>query len=229
MTMKSAFAQDGYFLLKNVLSAQQVDALKSELSVFDGQINHYGVRNLMRKVVAIRDLAFSEVLSSIAQEILDGNAKPVRSVYFDKTPDANWNVAWHQDTSIAVAGKNDAQGFTHWSLKDGVVHVEPPEEYLANILTLRIHLDAADVQNGVLRVLPESHRHGRIRSAEILALVANSSVVECIAEAGDILLMSPLLAHASHKAKSSLHRRIIHLEYSAMSLPAGLDWYEQMF
>lgn len=228
MTMKSAYAQDGYYLLKNVLSAQQIDALKRELSVFDGQINHYGVRNLMRKVPAIRDLAFSEVLSSITQQILGNNAKPVRSVYFDKTPHANWNVAWHQDTSIAVAEKTDAQEFTLWSVKDGVVHVEPPEEYLANILTLRIHLDSVDAQNGVLRVLPGSHRHGRIRSAEILALAENGQVIQCNAEPGDILLMSPLLAHASHKAKKPLHRRIIHLEYSAMELPAGLTWYEQM-
>jgi hypothetical protein len=37
--------------------------------------------------------------------------------------------------------------------------------------------------------------------------------------------MRPLLLHASASARVPGHRRVIHLEYAAESLPDGLEWY----
>ena len=51
--------------------------------------------------------------------------------------------------------------------------------------------------------------------------------MECTANVGDVLLMAPLLFHFSRKATNEKHRRVIHLEYSAMSLPKPLEWYER--
>ncbi|MEL7238912.1 MAG: phytanoyl-CoA dioxygenase, partial [Planctomycetota bacterium] len=64
-----------------------------------------------------------------------------RGILFDKTPDRNWKVAWHQDRSIAVNGRAEAAGFGPWSRKAGVVHVQPPTRVLRQIVTLRLHLD----------------------------------------------------------------------------------------
>jgi ectoine hydroxylase-related dioxygenase (phytanoyl-CoA dioxygenase family) len=97
--------------------------------------------------------------------------------------------------------------------------VEPPEVYLANTLTLRIHLDKANAETEVLRVVPGTHKDGRVRSGDILQIVENSEVIECNAASGDVLLMNPLLFHSSRKATNPTHRRIIHIEYSAMELP----------
>lgn len=224
--MQLEYAEKGSFMLKNTINEGDIQRLINSLNVFETDINHYGIRDLMNKVPCIRDLAFSVPLLSIAQKILGKKAQPIRAVFFDKLPGANWNVAWHQDTSIAVKAKADIPGFSAWRKRQGVMHVEPPEEYLASIVTLRVHLDLTNTETGVLRVIPGSHRNGWISSRNILAIVEKSAVKECTANSGDVLVMNPLLFHASRKATQPQHRRIIHLEYSAMSLPAPLEWYE---
>jgi hypothetical protein len=224
--MKNAYIEDGYYLLKSALNEDVISTLKDELSEFDGKINNYGVRSLINKVPYVKDMAYSSPLIDIAKKVLGENARPVRSVYFDKVIDANWNVAWHQDTSIALKSKHETVGFGSWSEKQGVVHAEPPEEYLANTLTLRIHLDNANTESGVIRVVPGTHKNGRVKSSEILKIVESSTAIECNAEAGDVLLMNPLLFHSSRKATNPNHRRIIHIEYSAKELPKPLEWYE---
>ncbi len=225
--MRSEYENNGYFMVKNVINGDEVKSLINSLNVFEKDINHYGIRNLMNKLPCIREQALSDPLLSIAKEILGDKAKPIRAVFFDKLPDANWNVAWHQDTSIAVNTKADIAGFTAWREKQGVMHVEPPEEYLSNILTLRVHLDPANTETGVLRIIPETHKDGRVRSKNILEIIKKSDVMECTANAGDVLLMNPLLFHSSRKTTKPKHRRVIHLEYSAMSLPKLLEWYER--
>jgi hypothetical protein len=224
--MKQDFSKNGYHLIPRVFNSEQVSALREELSVFEGKINNYGVRDLMCKVPYIKHIASSPPLTDIARNILGENARAVRSVFFDKLAEANWNVAWHQDTSIALKSRYEIEGFGPWSKKQGIFHAEPPEEYLMNTLTLRIHLDKAKTESGVLRVVPGTHSNGRVRSNEILEIVQNSQVIECNAGEGDVLLMSPLLFHSSRKATNPTHRRIIHIEYSAMRLPAPLEWYE---
>ena len=223
------FRQNGYHLVKGVLNDESVQSLIRTLERFDSAINHYGIRDLMRKVPQIQQLAHSHPLLGLANEVLGGDAKPVRSVFFDKTPNANWNVAWHQDTSIALKQRIDTEGFNHWSEKQGIPHVEPPEALLAQIVTLRIHLDSTDSYNGVLRLLPCSHKNGRVASQALIHTVEASEacVIECAAAPGDVLLMSPLLFHSSRKATSPNHRRIIHIEYCNQALPNGLEWYEQ--
>jgi ectoine hydroxylase-related dioxygenase (phytanoyl-CoA dioxygenase family) len=224
--MNQAYIKDGYYLVPGAFDTEKISVIRNELSAFEGKINNYGVRDLMNKVPYIKLMASSPPLTDIVKEILGENACPVRSIFFDKVVDANWNVAWHQDTSIALKSKYETEGFGPWSEKQGIVHVEPPEEYLENTLTLRIHLDKADAKSGVLRIVPGTHNNGRVRSSEILKIVENSKVIECNANEGDVLLMNPLLFHSSRKATIPTHRRIIHIEYSAMLLPKPLRWYE---
>jgi len=54
----------------------------------------------------------------------------VRSVLFDKTAG---RIGWcrgNQDLTIAVRERHDVVGWGPWSVKDGVVHVQPPREVL---------------------------------------------------------------------------------------------------
>ncbi|MEJ2610778.1 MAG: phytanoyl-CoA dioxygenase family protein [Candidatus Thiodiazotropha sp.] len=224
--MRQEYSRDGYYLIQDVFSDESIITLKKELSNFEGKSNNYGIRDLMNKVPYIKRMALSNPLIEIAKIILGENARPVRSVFFDKLKGANWNVAWHQDTSIALKDKHETSGFGPWTKKQGVVHTEPPVEYLANTLTLRIHLDKANTETGVLRVVPGTHKDGRVESSKIVKIVENSTVIECEANPGDVLLMNPLLFHSSRKAVHPDHRRIIHIEYSAMALPHPLKWFE---
>jgi ectoine hydroxylase-related dioxygenase (phytanoyl-CoA dioxygenase family) len=148
----------------------------------------------------------------------------VRAIYFNKTAKTNWLVAWHQDVTIAVEEKIEAPNFTGWSVKDGIPHVHPPDALLENMLTLRIHLDDCDETNGALRVLAGSHRLGRLPANDIQELRQKLPEQVCSASAGDVLLMRPLLLHASARSAGTRERRVLHVEYAGFELPSGLRW-----
>src|SRR5688572_32967089 len=78
----------------------------------------------------------------------------VKAIYFDKTPESNWYVTWHQDIIINVKARIETDGFTAWTKKEGVHHVSPPEEILKDTVTIRIHLDDTDETNGALKIIP---------------------------------------------------------------------------
>jgi hypothetical protein len=41
---------------------------------------------------------------------------------------------------------------------------------------------------------------------------------------GGVMLMRPLLLHASSKCRTGAHRRVLHIEYAGCDLPSGLQW-----
>jgi hypothetical protein len=221
------FKVDGYCIIQNAISSEVIDKLIHEVEPLSSELSNYGVRNLLRKVPYVKEFLSSYSIRRIIDPIIGKEANPVRAIFFDKIPNANWNVAWHQDTTIAVDKKIELEGYGPWSEKEGVVHVEPPESILGGMLTVRIHLDSTDSDNGVLRVIPGSHLKGRIKSSEILPLVESSTIVECISKPGDILIMNPLLLHSSRKSLNPTHRRIIHVEFSSSTLPSKIQWHEK--
>src|SRR5437899_2358434 len=182
-----------------------------------------GVRNLL-DVPVMADLADGERLRSAILPILGGGAFPVRAILFDKTPAANWKVSWHQDLTIAVKELAEVAGYGPWSEKAGVVHVQPPASILEHMLALRLHIDESGAANGPLKVLPGSHRAGRLRDAEIPVWRDRIAEQVCLIPRGGALLMRPLLLHASSPAEAPAHRRVIHIEYANCALAGGLQW-----
>jgi ectoine hydroxylase-related dioxygenase (phytanoyl-CoA dioxygenase family) len=172
----------------------------------------------------LRELARSQYVRSLVEPVIGAHLFVVRAIFFDKTPEANWKVAWHQDLSIAVRRRVEAEGFGAWSEKAGVVHVQPPAEILRDMLTVRLHLDASDETNGSLKVLPGSHLHGRLGADEIQRWRESAEPVVCHVPRGGALLMRPLLLHASSASTKPRHRRVIHLEFATRELPGGLEW-----
>jgi hypothetical protein len=187
----------------------------------------YALRNLL-DVPEVRGLANSAEVRSLVTAMLGPEAFPVRGILFDKTPEANWTAGWHQDLVIPVrrrpADPSETPGFTGWSIKAGVHHCHPPAEVLEGMLTVRLHLDDTGPENAPLRVLPGSHRNGKLPPEEVRRLVREGGPVACTVPAGSALMMRPLLLHASSPAHSPGHRRVIHLEFAARALPYGLHW-----
>src|SRR4051794_6230525 len=95
------------------------------------------------------------------------------------------------------------------------------------MLAIRIHLDDCGEDNGALRVIPGSHRLGRLTSEQIDETVAAHEVVTCAASCGSALLMKPLLLHASSAALCPAHRRVLQVEFAADELPSGLRWFTE--
>ncbi len=202
-----------------------VPAEQSELRSVLGPLPVAGRRGLLAVPLVAR-LSRSPRLLGLARPHLPSEPFPVRALYFNKSPEANWLVPWHQDLTIALRARVEAPGFGPWSTKDGIPHVQPPVELLEHMLTIRLHLDDADETNGALRVLPGSHRLGRLSPQLIQELRGQGSDVLCRAAAGDALLMRPLLLHASGRSTSMRDRRVLHIEYAAFGLPDGLEWNE---
>lgn len=125
----------------------------------------FGIRNLLNVVPEIRNLAESNRLKELVESILGTQARVVRGIFFDKTPEANWKVPLHQDLTVAVRQRIETTGFSAWTQKAGTQHVQPPVSILEKMLAVRIHLDDADETNGALKVVPKSHLCGRL-SAE---------------------------------------------------------------
>jgi ectoine hydroxylase-related dioxygenase (phytanoyl-CoA dioxygenase family) len=222
---------DGFTIIRDALSAQTVSALLTQVdAVFHSDAtrrrggSYFGIRNLLNVVPAVRELADDPRIRAIVDPVAGAHAKAIRGIYFDKTPKANWKVAWHQDLTIAVREEKPVAGFAGWSRKAGIVHVQPPTSILEETLTLRIHLDDADESNGGLKLIPGSHRHGRLGPEDIQSLVEQTPTVTCSVPAGGVLAMRPLLLHASSTAERPGHRRVIHLEFSPLELPGGLEW-----
>ena len=186
----------------------------------------FGIRNLLNAVPFTRELANNSACREIVEPILGSTARVVRGIYFDKHADANWKVAWHQDTTIAVRERLDIEGYGPWSIKAEIHHVQPPADVLENMLTLRIHLDQADESNGALRVLPGTHKYGRLDASQIDYWKQQRQPVTCCVSKGGAMLMRPLLLHSSIAAINPAHRRVLHFEYSSIDLPEGLRWFE---
>lgn len=180
-----------------------------------------GIRDALRWP-ALRSLAHSPPILTLAHALLDDHAAIVRAILFDKSPNANWDVPWHQDTTIAVQQRADVPGFGPWSVKAGIPHVQPPADVLERVATIRIHLDDCGPDNGPLLVVPASHLAGILRDPD--PADCDSRSVCCDVPAGGIVAMRPLLLHASRRSTAPSHRRVLHLEFASGPLPGGLQW-----
>lgn len=212
--------EQGFALVPQVVSADSCKALRELL----GDAHGAGTRGMLQ-VPEVMEIAES-LLADLVRPHLPGQPVPVRGIYFDKRPQTNWLVAWHQDLTLALKDRIDLPGWGPWSVKEGVPHVQPPFACLERMLTARLHLDDADEGNGALRVLPGTHRLGRLDASAIQHCRETHAEVLCRARAGDVLLMRPLLLHASSRSFSECRRRVLHVEFAGFELPSPLKWNE---
>ena len=221
---------EGFAIMNGVLGSEEIEVLLSSFENL-GQSESirrrggvFAVRNLLDVSPEVRGLAQCPRVRKIVGSILGPQAFPVRGILFDKTPEANWKVPWHQDLTIAVTSRKELEGFGPWSMKAGVLHVQPPAHVLENMFSIRIHLDPCGEANGALKVIPGSHRLGRIPAVEVFRVVSAFPVTICSVLAGDAVLMRPLVLHSSSASQIPQHRRVIHLDFAGNALPGGLRW-----
>jgi len=225
--------RDGFAVVRKVYSAndcaQFIGQLKAGLASDDrGALRRvaatYGARNVLTLVPTARDVWRRSPLVELLHEVLGNDVCLVRGLYFDKPPEATWSLPWHQDRTIAVHDNRlPSTRFTRPTTKAGVPHVEAPRELLGQMLTLRIHLDAATPENGPLQLLPGTHRHDRPDPSRFTPQTIFSA-------AGDVLAMRPLLCHCSGASQpgTTQHRRVLHLEFAGVrELADVFAWYER--
>lgn len=221
VTMRKTLDQDGAALAPGLLSGDQIETLRA---LADETVGKRPGARLRGHAVLAEALSPEGSVGALAARLTSDAARPVRAVMFDKTPEANWIVAWHQDRVIPVRERREVEGFGPWSTKDGVLHVAPPFEVLARMLTVRVHLDPVDSSNAPLRVALGSHRLGRV-PAEAAAREAEAlRQLVCLADTADVWAYSTPILHASDRAEPPRRRRVLQVDYADFDLPGSLEW-----
>lgn len=228
VTIQKKLEHKGFSILNYVFGKKEINAIRGKIFNYQKQNSEaepHAIRNILHVIPEIGGLVFNANLLAILRKI-DRNLFLTKSLYFEKSMDANWYVTWHQDVTINVTNKIETAGFSGWTKKSGAFGVRPPEETLKNTLTIRIHLDDTNESNGSLKVIPGSHNKILVND-EINLISQNSIPYTCEIGAGGIQLMKPLLLHSSSKVTSQKPRRILHLEFNSIELPNGLTWAEK--
>src|SRR5215467_2067167 len=147
------FSDDGAQLFRAALACDQLNLLEGVLSHLPP--DRAGLR--LRNVEGLAPfLASAGQIGGCAALVLGDHCRPVRAILFNKTPETNWALGWHQDRTIAVKQRVAVDGFEIWSVKSGMLHVEPPFELLSGMVTLRVHIDPAPASNAPLLIAPGS-------------------------------------------------------------------------
>ena len=223
--LRLRFERDGYVTLPSVVENPRLAQLRSEADrLLADSAERGGARNALRRSTILRVWAEEGSLLPAAAALVGPAAQLTKLTVFDKAAGANWKVPWHQDLTISLAARREVPGFGPWSIKDGVPHVQPPAALLRQAVALRVHLDATPADNGALRVLVGSHTLGKIPAEEVPQLRDRFREMVCEVGEGGAMFMSPLLLHASSPARVASRRRVLHYEFSAYELPAGLEW-----
>ncbi len=217
--VKHSLNDSGFELREHVVDVAARQRIVAELESEERYSSMAGIRRADAKLTSVAQWLQTEPLMAILSDFSLAGARLLRAIVFNKSSRSNWLVPWHQDRTIAVDKRFSAPGWGPWSVKDGVLHVEAPVEFLAEMLTIRIHLDDAATDNGCLKVLPRSHHRGKLTRDQINTLLSQTQPHSCVAPAGSALLMRPLLLHASNRMQTDRSRRVLHLEFSRSTVP----------
>lgn len=209
----------GYEIIDQVFSDAQIEVLLAHFEAL-GPIKG-GVRNLLDDEL-VRSFARSQSIRDIAHGWLSESAFCVRAVLFDKTPEHNWNLPFHQDTKVAVRGHHPE---FRQSEKDGVPHILLPVGILERQIAIRIQLDPGAEITGPVQVIPNSHVMGILSHDEIDRVCGTEPVVSCPVPLGGALVFRSLLLHGSERSQSQLRRRVLHFEFCDQELPSPLEWF----
>lgn len=233
MKQTDDFLINGFAIVDNIYKKEEVDKIlqqinqtNSDKETFRKSADLFAIRQFLKEVPATVDTIFNANLKTVLTQVLGQNYFVVKSIYFDKPQTSNWYVSYHQDLTISVDKKISLSGFNFWTVKQKQFAVQPPLDILQNIVTVRIHLDDTDENNGALKVIPKSHAKGIYRTENTDWKTENE--VSCNVSKGGIMLMKPLLLHSSGRTTNNRQRRVIHIEFSNQELPTELNWAERI-
>jgi len=230
---KQEILENGFTIINDIYSTAEIERIESVIQATDTSKEKFrkteglfSIRKILKEIPNVVNLVFNDKLTDLISKLFDKTYFISKSIYFDKPEESNWFVAYHQDLTISVNNKIPVDGFGPWTVKQNQFAVQPPLNYLENNFTIRIHLDETDELNGALKVIPQSHKKGIYRPDAINLSKENETV--CNVKKGGVMIMRPLLMHASGRTANNKKRRVIHIEFSNKQLPDVLNWSEKI-
>jgi len=226
---------EGFTIINDIYSENEIGKLislienstenKTKNATFRKSQDLFAIRQFHKEIPETLPYIFNENLKGIVESNFGKGYFITKSIYFDKPEKSNWFVAYHQDLTISVNKKIETANFENWTVKQNQFAVQPPKEILEDNFTIRIHLDKTTKDNGALKVINNSHSKGILR-IENMDFEKEKETM-CEVEKGGIMIMKPLLFHASNKTTNNERRRVIHIELSKQQLPEDLEWSEK--
>jgi|GEM_PF-5756574 len=212
---------------------QQIDSLslgvavpeQPTIDVRDGFV--FQIFDVPRRPPPLGELPRDPLLTRVAQELVGSRVVVAWALVLNKvrSPTANWAVPWHQDTSVYCTHiPPDASG----ELRAGFATFRPTDHSVANLTVARVALDRDTTTSGCLRVLPGSHKWGRVSGGEGGRLGGHAGTAIEL-EPGDVAFFNPLLMHRADENRTSSQRRVVHIYYRPVGMPlqgtGWIDWY----
>ena len=236
MTYLNKINSEGFVVIENVFSDEEIKKIIFEIekitsnevenSTFRKSEDLFAIRQFHKEVPESLKIIFNSNLLKVIKSIKGEDFFITKSIYFDKPEKSNWFVSYHQDLTISVNKKVECEDFKNWTVKQNQYSVQPPVSILYDSFIIRIHLDKTTKENGALKVLNGTHKKGVVRIENIDL----KSEVETVCEVGEggVMIMKPLLFHASNKTTNDERRRVIHIEFNNQELPSDLEWSERV-
>jgi ectoine hydroxylase-related dioxygenase (phytanoyl-CoA dioxygenase family) len=227
---KTQFTEDGFCIVKNVLSQEMITRLQDECQRFIkekddemdrkgvevDEINHKGKRYFIalryKDSETMQDLIFGEEMEEITRSILGNDVYLFLEQFVVKAADKGMTFSWHQDS-----------GYLDFAHKP--------------YLSIWIPLDDVKEENGTVYLLPYKDAGTESRIDHVLQEGTNDKIgyfgdnpgVPAILDAGDVALFSSTCFHRSGSNKTNKSRRVLLLQYSAEPIMKGdkpLYWAE---
>ena len=205
---KACFSQNGFVCLPDVLPGDECASLAARLDTLADRAA--GNRGLLAQpwcqALGVRLQAHPALAG-----LVPAGHRAVQCTFFEKSAARNWLVSAHQDTAIPVARRTAHPALHGWSCKQGQWFVQAPADILGELLALRLHLDDCDANDGPLHVWPGSHRLGVLgeAAADLRHPLQHPHWRKqvCTLARGGVLVLRPLLLHASAKSTGHSRRR----------------------
>ena len=213
---------NGYQHLPAVMDSIELEAIRRHLELVP--VDGAGSRNLLASDWC-RDVAAAIRGELVERGLLSDREVAVQCTLFRKMRLRNWKVPWHQDVFVPVIRRVQHPELSAWSEKEGTHFVKAPARLLQNMLAVRLHLDPCGEEDGPLSIVPGSHCHGPMNTEQARNVRESGNREICLAEAGDLLIMRPLLLHSSPVARYPQGmRRVLHFLFGPGDPGYGLDW-----
>ena len=127
-------------------------------------------------------------------------------------------VPLHHDLSIAVRHQFSDPQFTDWPHKQNMLFVQPPAQYMQQLVAVRLLIDDYQHEHGPLKVVAGTHQYARINESTLPQLRDQKREQEYTLSKGEAVIMRPLIVHSSSKAIQNNVRRVLHFLYAPRDL-----------
>jgi phytanoyl-CoA hydroxylase len=216
--LRATFERDGYVVVRNFLSAEEISELANELERYIDRIGEFPRTDVMfedrDRPSTLKQLArmkqndsyFADFIVrpkwiGLAEILLADAAVPKELEWFNKPPRASRETPAHQDGYYFM--------------------LTPPES-----ATMWLALDPVDESNGCVRYIPGSHKHGLRPHARTDVVGFSQGITDygeadyaaeipIRAEPGDLLVHHALTIHRADANNSDRHRRSLGVIYYA--------------